>query len=67
VHLVSTRVDKTGRKINSAFEKIRAVNLLNDVLGYTTAMSYNFSTKAQFYMVIEATLGFIFCIAKKMA
>lgn len=32
VHIVCTRVDKMGKKINSAFEKIRAVTQLNRLM-----------------------------------
>jgi hypothetical protein len=53
VHLVTTRVDKDGRKINSAFEKYRAIEALDKVLGYDYGLSYRFGTSAQFYLVIE--------------
>ncbi|QJD95957.1 relaxase/mobilization nuclease domain-containing protein [Mucilaginibacter robiniae] len=53
VHAVTTRVDKSGRKINSAFEKVRAQQLLNRVLGYEWAQTYQVSTKAQFYLLLE--------------
>jgi hypothetical protein len=56
VHLVTTRVDKAGKKIDSAFEKIRAIRSLNKVLGYDAGMEYKFSTSAQFYTVLE-TMG----------
>lgn len=54
VHVVTTRVDREGGKIDSAFEKIRAVKSLDKALGYSLAMDYTFSTKAQFYTVLEA-------------
>lgn len=64
VHLVSTRVDKQGKKISSAFEKIRAVTELNRLMqqdeyqmakqDLAKALSYNFSTKAQFMMILES-------------
>jgi len=53
VHVVSTRVDRNGKKINSAFEKLRAIDSLNTVLGYNHALQYKFSTVAQFYLVLE--------------
>lgn len=57
LHIVSTRIDRNGKKISSAFEHRRARTAINQVLGYSTAMKYHFSTKAQFLMVLE-TLGF---------
>lgn len=57
VHLVSTRVSREGKKIDSAYEKIRAQKSIATVLGYEAALQYRFSTVAQFYTVIEA-LGF---------
>lgn len=53
VHLVTTRIDKNGRKINAAFEKYRAVEALEKVLGYEYGLTYRFSTSAQFYLLIE--------------
>ena len=63
VHLVTTRVNRQGKKINSGFEKIRAQHNMNLVLGldekYTAqtaiekALSYSFTTKAQFMMILE--------------
>jgi hypothetical protein len=57
LHIVSTRIDRNGSKISSAFEHRRARTAMNQVLGYDTAMKYHFSTKAQFLMVLEA-LGY---------
>ena len=63
VHLVSTRIDRQGKKINSAFENIRALKALNHVMGtdekYSAAadlekaLAYRFSTIAQFKMLLE--------------
>ena len=53
IHLVTTRVGKDGKKINSAYERFRAVNSMDHVLGYELALQYNLSTKAQFYLVLE--------------
>lgn len=63
VHLVSTRVDKQGRKINSGFEHVRAIRELNKIMGLqeeqqsnkdmAKALTYQFSTKAQFVMILE--------------
>ncbi|RYE55073.1 MAG: hypothetical protein EOP48_10980 [Sphingobacteriales bacterium] len=54
VHLVSVRVDKQGKKINSAYEKLRAIGNLKEVLGTDKALAYKFSTRAQFFMVMES-------------
>jgi hypothetical protein len=53
VHVVTTRIDRQGKKIDSAYEKIRSVKSLNKILGYEFAMQYSFSTRAQFYMILE--------------
>lgn len=58
VHMVTTRVDREGRKINSGFEHVRAVQNLAKVLGYDLGFQYKFSTRAQFLMVLEAN-GFL--------
>ncbi|WP_158829056.1 relaxase/mobilization nuclease domain-containing protein [Mucilaginibacter lacusdianchii] len=52
-HAVTSRVDKGGKKINSAFEKVRAQQMLARVLGFEFAQSYQISTKAQFYLLLE--------------
>lgn len=54
VHIVTTRVTREGEKINSAYEKIRSLKCLDSVLGYSLGMQYSFSTKAQFYTVLES-------------
>ncbi|SEM75812.1 Relaxase/Mobilisation nuclease domain-containing protein [Mucilaginibacter gossypiicola] len=64
IHLVSTRIDKNGKKINSGFEKNRAIQQLNEVVGIApvlnaksdieNALNYSYSTKAQFMMILEA-------------
>jgi hypothetical protein len=53
VHIVSSRVGKDGKQIDRDYEKVRSVRNINKVLGYTFAMQYNFSTKAQFYLILE--------------
>lgn len=63
VHIVSTRVDRKGKKINSGFENIRALQNLNLVLGIdeqqnaekaiANAKAYAFETKAQWMMILE--------------
>jgi hypothetical protein len=64
VHLVTTRVDRQGKKISSAFEKVRGSKHLNNILGLdekqsakqdiAKALTYSFSTKAQFMMILES-------------
>jgi len=64
IHIVSTRVDRDGKKINDSFEKIRAYEILNRIVGVDKkqeidkniekALSYGFSTRAQFMMILEA-------------
>lgn len=53
VHVVSSRINRQGVQINRDYEKVRAVRNIDKVLGYSFAMQYNFSTKAQFYMILE--------------
>jgi hypothetical protein len=67
IHLVSTRITKQGKKINSGFEHVRAIRELNKIMGVqeeqqtnqdvTKALTYQFSTKAQFAMILE-NLGY---------
>ena len=69
VHIVTTRVDRQGKKISSAFEKVRGSQHLNNSLGLDEkhsakrdiekALSYSFSTKAQFMMILESQ-GYVF-------
>ncbi len=58
VHIVSSRIDRNGRQIDRDYEQVRAVRNIDKVLGYTNAMQYNFSTKAQFYLILER-LGYL--------
>lgn len=63
IHIVSTRIDENGKKINDSYEKIRAYQVLNQVMGMNEkeqvdkdinkALSYQFSTRAQFMMLLE--------------
>ncbi len=64
VHLVSTRIGRNGRKISSGFENIRAIQSLNKIMGIdekhnvkqdiAAALAYQFTTKAQFMMILES-------------
>jgi len=63
IHIVSTRIDRNGKKISSEFEHVRAVNAMNRTMGLDEkqqvfkdiekARSYRFSTVAQFKMILE--------------
>jgi hypothetical protein len=62
--MVSVRIDQRGKKISDRFEKIRAVQQLNTILGIdvkhnagtdiASAVTYQFATKAQFMMILES-------------
>lgn len=63
IHIVSTRVGKDGKKISDSFEKRNAYQVLNRILAIDElniakkdleyAMSYRFSSHAQFLMLFE--------------
>lgn len=63
IHLVSSRIDREGRKISDQYEKIRAYRVLNQILGQDQksnlekaireALSYQFSTRSQFMFLLE--------------
>lgn len=62
VHVVSTRIDQhTGKKINDSFEKLRAYEVINNILNVNLNVdkdiektkSYNFRTEAQFSLLLE--------------
>jgi len=64
LHIVTTRVNKQGKKINDSFENLRAQKHLNQILGIdekhsakqdiANAFSYAYSTKAQLMMILES-------------
>jgi hypothetical protein len=64
VHIVSTRVDYEGRKINSGFERVRAVRAINEIMGLDEhrtwqkdleqAKAYRVSTLPQFKLLLES-------------
>jgi hypothetical protein len=64
IHLVTARIDRTGKKISDRFEKIRAVETLNRVMGIDAghnaktdienALKFRFATEAQFRMILES-------------
>ena len=61
--MVSTRVDKKGNKVDDTYEKIRSQKVLQEILNQDphletkaaleVALTYNFSTKAQFKLLLE--------------
>lgn len=63
VHLVSTRVDKSGRKVDDSYEKLRSQKVMHEILSrdpiyeadtaVSNAIKYNFSTEAQFKLLLE--------------
>ena len=63
VHIVSTRIDKNRRKISSAFEKLRSVRALSNVLKWEQAdmakldklLKYGFTTGAQARTLLEGS------------
>ena len=71
VHMVSTRVDKNGNKVDDTYEKIRSQKVLQEILNQDphleakaaleNALSFNFSTKAQFKLLLEEQ-GFKFTV-----
>ncbi|WP_181308832.1 relaxase/mobilization nuclease domain-containing protein [Rufibacter sp. XAAS-G3-1] len=64
VHIVSSRVNDQGKKINDSFEGRRSQAVIQKILGadlayevkshVDKAMRYNFSSEAQFKMLLEA-------------
>jgi len=64
VHIVSTRVDKQGKKIRDSYEQIRGQAQMNIIMGLdekqiaqaaiAKALTYQFATKAQFMMILES-------------
>ncbi|WP_026956643.1 relaxase/mobilization nuclease domain-containing protein [Algoriphagus vanfongensis] len=67
VHIVSSRIDKEGKKINDSFEKLRAQEVINEIMrlnpkheagkAIEKLKEFHFSTKAQGMMILE-NLGF---------
>jgi len=59
VHMVTSRVDKNGKKINDSFEKLKAVSVMARVMRsrqenkLKRELSFNFTTLAQFKLLLE--------------
>ncbi|MDX3917003.1 MAG: relaxase/mobilization nuclease domain-containing protein [Pseudosphingobacterium sp.] len=64
IHLVSTRIGPDGKKVNDSFERLRAYQVMERILespqaertvkDIGDALSYSFSTAAQFMLLLEA-------------
>lgn len=67
VHIVSSRIDKEGKKIKDSFEKLRAQEAINEIMrlnpkheagkAVEKIKEFQFSTKAQGMLILE-NLGF---------
>src|SRR5690606_38671394 len=67
VHIVSSRIDKEGKKINDSFEKLRAQEAINEIKrlnpkheagkAFDKLKEFQFSTNAQGMMILE-NMGF---------
>ncbi|MHA6250056.1 relaxase/mobilization nuclease domain-containing protein [Pontibacter sp. CAU 1760] len=65
VHIVSSRVNAEGRKIDDSFERTRSQKAMKEILlqdvgeeikaHVTKALAYNFSTPVQFKLLLEAS------------
>jgi hypothetical protein len=63
VHLVSTRIGRDGKKVKDSYERVKGYQVLNEVLGLDEnlqvqkdknhALNYDFSSRAQFMMLLE--------------
>jgi hypothetical protein len=63
IHIVTSRVNEYGLKVNDSFERRRSQTAMSEILGLDTgrqvsdevnkAMTYNFSSEAQFKMILE--------------
>jgi hypothetical protein len=59
VHILTSRIDKNGRKINDSFEKLKAVAIMTRVMHsrqenkFERELSYRFTTLAQFKLLLE--------------
>lgn len=75
VHLVTTRVGRDGKKISDRYEKLKAYRVLNQIMSedqkqqltghMEKVLSYNFSTRAQFMMLLE-NLGYTLVLKNDM-
>ncbi|MDE0561587.1 relaxase/mobilization nuclease domain-containing protein [Algoriphagus sp. NF] len=67
VHIVSSRIDREGKKISDSFEKLRAQEAINEIMRLNpkheavkaadSLMEFRFSTRAQGFLFLE-NLGF---------
>lgn len=60
VHIVTTRIDWNGRKINDSYEKLRAVKAIREIMQQDAqarikeVLAYRFSTIAQLRSILES-------------
>lgn len=74
VHLVSTRIDKNGKKIDSNYERIRAMKAINKIIGLDEnvkvdadikkCLAFKFKSNVQFSLLLEKK-GYNVSIADK--
>lgn len=65
VHIVTSRIDEKGKKINDSHERRRAVEVMNKIMKrditkigrdkFVNALSYNFSSINQFIAILESS------------
>lgn len=63
IHIVASRIDNNGNKVSDKYEKIRSQDVMNQIMNVNLkqeakeivnyAMEYNFSTIAQFKLLVE--------------
>lgn len=63
VHIVSSRVDKNGNKIDDRFERLKSQKIINEIIkndlrlkakeDISKAMKYSYSTLTQFKLILE--------------
>lgn len=64
IHIITSRVDEQGKKINDSYEKEKAVRILDKIIGMdrqsslrdeiSKALKYSFNTEKQFYLILES-------------
>lgn len=60
IHLVSTRINWDGRKINDSYEKVRAIRVMEKIMQQDAktkllnALAYRFTTLAQFKLILQS-------------
>lgn len=64
IHIVTTRVNKNGMKVNDSYEKERAVRVLNEIVGVdqrqlmrndiAKTLRFSFSSRKQYMLLLES-------------